>query len=45
MQASRWAYISVSAELGDQGEVVSINAIKAQANSMQHIIKGINVKR
>ena len=46
MQASRHAYISASAKLGNQGEVVSNKAIKAQAIAcIAYTSKGINVKR
>ena len=46
MQASRHAYISASVELGNQGEVVSIKANKAQAIAcITYSSKGINVKR
>ena len=46
MQASRQTYISVSVELGNQGEVVSIKAIKPQAIAcITYSSKGINVKR
>ena len=45
MQASRQTYISASAELGNQGEVVSIKAIKAQTIAcITYSSKGINVK-
>ena len=46
MQASRQTYISASAELGSQGEVVSIKVIKAQAIAcITYSSKGVNVKR
>jgi hypothetical protein len=46
MQVSRHAYISASTELGNQDEVVSIKAIKAQTIAcITYSSKGINVKR
>ena len=46
MHASRQPYISVSAELGNLEEVVSIKAIKAQTKAcITYSSKGTNIKR
>ena len=46
MHASRQPYISVSAELGNLEEVVSIKAIKAQAKvCITYSSKETNIKR
>ena len=46
MEASKQAYISASAELGNTGEVVSIKAIKSQAKAcITYSSKGTNIKR